>query len=905
MILAAFAIVGAICVSRINAIMRQQLHIGSVEMLRTAEANIRVSMKEPESTIASAAYTIRYIVANSNNMKEELLDYLVSYTGWLHSNAFQLSGFNGLYGVFMGEYLDGEMWVPPADYVPQSRLWYMAAVEGRGGIAITDPYIDAQTGEAIVSFSAAIYGGKGVYGFGKLIGVVSLDAMLTNITKQVQTLQLGKGGFGVLLDKNSTILTHIDSGYIGQDYAALNSHFLAVRSEFDGGAETAGSAYAIENGEMYISEYKKLYNGWIIGIITPEKEYFSGMHMTMFTISALFVVMALGLCFLTVTINVKQLAAENEKTAATIANKSKSSFLATMSHEIRTPMNAIIGISEMELMRTDLPERLKTALTKIYDSGHGLLGIINDILDLSKIEAGKLEITPAPYYVPSMINDSAQLNKTLIGGKAIKFRLDVCEDLPAQLYGDELRIKQILNNVLSNAFKYTDEGSVTLSVSHIRATDGVTLIFKVADTGQGMKQEQVQQLFDEYSRFNLEANRTTVGTGLGMSITRKLAALMNGGIEVESEYGKGSVFTISVKQGYVSDEIIGEAFSEKLRRFEFSANRRGNTGKIVFRDMSLGKVLVVDDVETNIYVAAGLLAPYLLQVETADSGFVALEKIEGGAEYDIIFMDHMMPKMDGIKTVEELREAGYKKPIVALTANTIAGNAEMFINHGFDDFIGKPIDIRELDAILKKYIKNTLPYKSVEDGVVLADSLPKISPQMLEAFKRDAEKAVETLRETASNGDLPLFTTTAHAMKSACANVGERELSELARQLEDAGRNGDADFVAANAGTLIEGLSAFAESEKESFAAIACGNPALLTEQLQKIAAACDEFDESAALAAVDLLLKMQWPLTTKATLGKIRAAIFSDSDFSKAKELCRQSDSSHSFRSDDSHGPD
>ncbi|GHV55240.1 hypothetical protein FACS1894216_17050 [Synergistales bacterium] len=402
MILAAFAIAGVICVFRINGIMREQLHISSVEILNTAEANIRVSMKEPESTAASAAYTMQ------------------------------------------------------------------------------------------------------------------------------------------------------------------------VRNEFDGGAETAGSAYAMENGKRYISEYKKLYNGRIIGIITPEKEYSSGMYTTMVTISALFAVMALGLCFLTVTINIKQLAAESEKTAAVIANENKSSFLATMSHEIRTPMNAIIGISEMELMRGDLPERLNTALTKIYDSGHSLLGIINDILDLSKIEAGKLEITPALYHVPSMINDSAQLNKILIGGKAIEFRLDVSGNLPAQLYGDELRIKQILNNVLSNAFKYTDEGSVTLSVSHISAADGVTLIFKVADTGQGMKREQVQQLFNEYSRFNLEANRTTTGTGLGMSITRKLAALMNGGIEVESEYGKGSVFTISVKQGYVGDEIIGEELSEVLTAFSAS-----------------------------------------------------------------------------------------------------------------------------------------------------------------------------------------------------------------------------------------------------------------------------------------------------------------------------------------------
>ncbi|GHV39089.1 hypothetical protein FACS189490_02110 [Clostridia bacterium] len=572
--------------------------------------------------------------------------------------------------------------------------------------------------------------------------------------------------------------------------------------------------------------------------------------------------------------------------AAERANESKSRFLATMSHEIRTPMNAIIGISEMELMRGELSEQLHTAFTKIHDSGHGLLGIINDILDLSKIEAGKLTISPVQYNVPSMINDSAQLNKILIGGKEIEFRLEVSETLPANLFGDELRIKQILNNVLSNAFKYTNEGSVTLSVSHIRAADGVTLIFTVADTGQGMTREQVKQLFDEYSRFNLEANRATMGTGLGMSITRKLAAMMDGGIEVESEYGQGSTFTIKVKQGYVNDEVIGTELSEKLRKFEFSLNRRGSAGNMVFRDMSLGKVLVVDDVETNLYVAAGLLAPYRLLVETADSGFAAIEKIESGEEYDIIFMDHMMPKMDGMETTDKLRKIGYKKPIVALTANAIAGNAELFINCGFDGFIGKPIDIRELDAILKKYVEITLPITNEPIGEVAA-SLPKISPLIMDAFKRDAEKAVETLRKTASNGDLLLFTTTAHAMKSACANVGETELSKLAERLETAGKRGDTAFIKANTDELIEGLSAFLEPAEEASTDNSYVDTAFLTEQLQKIAAACDEFDDSVALAAVDLLLETQLPPAVKSTLGKVRAAIFSDSDFDMAKELC------------------
>jgi signal transduction histidine kinase/CheY-like chemotaxis protein len=388
------------------------------------------------------------------------------------------------------------------------------------------------------------------------------------------------------------------------------------------------------------------------------------------------------------------------------ANRAKSRFLATMSHEIRTPMNAIIGVAEIQSQRDDMSEDLSKAMSTIRDSALGLLGIINDILDLSKIETGQFEIRPAEYDAPSMINDAVQLNLFRIGSKPIEFTLDVDENIPAQLYGDELRIKQILTNILSNAFKYTERGSVTLSVGSSETDDDMSLIFEVTDTGQGIKADDLKHLFSEYSRFNDEANRATEGTGLGMSITYSLVKMMGGVIGVESEYGKGSVFTVTLPQKRSGDAIIGAELAHSLRNFQFMRDRKDVNAQIIRELMPYGSVLIVDDVDVNIYVADALMSVYELKIETALSGFEALDKVKGGASYDVIFMDHMMPEMDGVETTRKLREFGYDAPIVALTANAITGSDKMFLENGFDGFISKPIDIRQLNAILNKFVRD-------------------------------------------------------------------------------------------------------------------------------------------------------------------------------------------------------
>ncbi|MDR0328216.1 MAG: PAS domain-containing protein [Planctomycetaceae bacterium] len=402
--------------------------------------------------------------------------------------------------------------------------------------------------------------------------------------------------------------------------------------------------------------------------------------------------------------------AETQKKAAEAANQAKSEFLSKMSHEIRTPMNAILGITEIQLRNESLIPETKDALQKIYGAGDMLLGIINNILDLSKIEANKLELASVKYDMASLINDVVTLNVMRIGSKEVEFILSVDENVPATLWGDELRIMQILNNILSNAIKYTVKGSVGLSVfAETKNEDDVVIFFEVQDTGLGMTEEQVTQLFDAYVRFNMEANRTTEGTGLGMNITQNLVRLMNGEIVVKSELNQGSLFTVQLPQRKIGSEVLGRERVESLRKLRTNGLKQIKRAEIVFEQMLVGRVLVVDDVDINLYVAKGLLTPYGLSVETVKSGAIAIEKVQEGNVYDVIFMDHMMPEMDGIEATQIIRSLGYKAPIVALTANVIAGQADIFLAHGFDDFVPKPIDVRLMDAVLKKYIKHKPP----------------------------------------------------------------------------------------------------------------------------------------------------------------------------------------------------
>lgn len=399
------------------------------------------------------------------------------------------------------------------------------------------------------------------------------------------------------------------------------------------------------------------------------------------------------------------------KDLAESASAAKTSFLANMSHEMRTPLNAILGLGELELRKTGLPAETRETLVTISNSGNVLLNVINDILDISKIESGRFELVRCNYDLPSMINDTVSLNMVRIGAKPIAFELEVDATLPMTLYGDELRIKQILNNLLSNAIKYTHAGTVGFAVSHKADGQDVWLEFEVQDTGIGIREKDIDRLFADYAQMDSKLNRHVEGTGLGLSICRHLTQMMGGTIGVVSEYGKGSTFTVSIRQEVVNSTPIGEKTAHNLASFHYAENRRNEKAAPQIVPMPYGRVLVVDDLEINLEVAKAIMQPYGLQIDCALSGREAIELVKAGKpRYDLIFMDHMMPDLDGVETVGIIRreinsEYARMVPIVALTANALTGNEELFFRAGFQDFLSKPIDFDEIDRILHKWVK--------------------------------------------------------------------------------------------------------------------------------------------------------------------------------------------------------
>ncbi|MDR0310684.1 MAG: response regulator, partial [Acidobacteriota bacterium] len=646
-----------------------------------------------------------------------------------------------------------------------------------------------------------------------------------------------------------------------------------------------------------ISVYMPLFNSnedvvGVIGVDFQGEDIYAAI-MSSLKLQVVFAFIFIAIVFLSYFLILKDLTRQNEalfimSREKENASQAKSDFLAKMSHEIRTPMNAILGIAQIQMQKGDLPEEYAGAFDKIYNSGNSLLKIINDILDLSKIESGKMELQPIEYGVPSLINDAVQLNVVRIGSKPIEFILDIDENLPSKFLGDELRLKQILNNLLSNAIKYTEKGYVKLSVKHFANGGDAMLHFSVEDTGQGLKPEDKERLFSEYLRFNAYANRSTEGTGIGLNITQNLVYRMDGTIEVESEYGHGSVFTVTVKQQTVDCAAIGAETAEKLRNFTFASERQLSKMQMSFVPMPYGKVLIVDDVETNLYVAKGLMSAYKLKIETADSGFAALGKVENGNVYDVIFIDHMMPQMDGIETTQKLRGMGYTGVIIALTANAIVGSDKMFKQNGFDDFISKPIDDRQLNACLNTYIRDRHPEEAENYKIETAQTTVGINPKLFAAFRRDAEKAVITMRDTIASGNIKLFTTTAHGMKSTLANVGKPDESELASALESAGLDGDMEFISANTENFLELLESLINKLKPTEAADGVDaeydeDRAYLVEQLRVIELACGDYNDTAAYAALDRLQEMSWNPETSVMLENIRNTLYFDSDFEVA----------------------
>lgn len=396
---------------------------------------------------------------------------------------------------------------------------------------------------------------------------------------------------------------------------------------------------------------------------------------------------------------------EEQREIADNANAAKSRFLANMSHEIRTPINAVLGMDEM-ILRESTEESIRSYAADIMSAGKTLLSIINDILDLSKVEEGKMEIIPVDYEITSLINDLVNMIRDRAAKKGLEFELKVDQNTPIGLCGDEIRIRQCVLNLLTNSVKYTEKGKVTLTVSfRKKSKDSIYLSFSVADTGIGMKSEDMEKLFSPYSRIEEKRNRKIEGTGLGMSITSQLLELMGTTLDVRSKYGEGSVFSFSVEQKVSTWDVVGD-----IRLSLDDAKNKLQVNRELFRAPD-ARILVVDDTEINLTVFKGLLKKTQICIDTALSGKEALELAEI-TPYDIVFIDHMMPGMDGLETLKLIRrlECNATTPAVALTANAVAGVRQMYLDAGFTDYMSKPIE----GVKLEKLIIDMLPAQKVE-----------------------------------------------------------------------------------------------------------------------------------------------------------------------------------------------
>ena len=684
-------------------------------------------------------------------------------------------------------------------------------------------------------FSAPVYSGKNIK------YVLFRMYKEETVVKNFGVVCYGGKGYAAIWGSNDSIIVKSPNDSLGTDLLWGENGYGAVRDKLYNGLNVsiaAATNWEVEDTEYYYFVAELKLPGVSLRGVVPASEVASekdsisflilwvfGLLIFMFTIAMVYVVLS------------EKKARENkellrEKENAESASKAKSIFLANMSHEIRTPINGILGMDSM-LLKECKDETLRDYALNIQSAGQTLLSLINDILDISKIESGKMEILPVTYSVFTVLNDCYNMVAVRAKDKNLELVMDISPEIPTALFGDEVRIRQVVNNLLSNAVKYTNEGAVTLSVWAEKVdvdpmqgdnTSRVELFIQVKDTGIGIREKDREKLFADFVRLDEKRNRNIEGTGLGLNLTKQLLDMMGGTIEVESTYGVGSVFTVSLLQQVSDEKPLGDF--EKLYRQHVNvvdaAQERFEAPE--------AKILVVDDVQMNLKVFVGLLKSTKIQIDTAINGAEALELVQK-QHYDVIFLDHMMPVMDGVEAFRRMKKLeknpNANTPVVMLTANAVAEARNGYMDEGFSDYMAKPIREEVLLATLKKFLSKELvkiigeekldePLKVTEpkSQLALSDFLDtatglaycmndkKFYKEMLDEYVK-SEKTAE-LKEYFENGDLEYYRITVHAVKSTSLTIGASKVSEDAKALELACKENNLNFVKQNHEAFME-----------------------------------------------------------------------------------------------------
>ena len=803
----AFSLMTAAAYFSVGHILRERLLDRAEEMISTAEANVRAGLFEAQTILLNAHHIVQNMI-DQKASSQEILDYLVNTSEWMRLRDQGPLRYKGIYGYINGEFFDSINLNPGVDFLPQTRPWYQTAARSGASIGYTIPYIDWGTGESVVSAVRNIFDNNN-----RPIGILILDIDINWLVDYVDSLAIASGGYGILVNQNMTILAHTDKSFVGLQLQDLSASYSEIARILRGGGEVLAKRAAGKNKSIEIVFFARIFNGWYIGIVSPYHQFYKDLYTSAFILILIGLVLSLSLCSMLLRLSSAKMRADEE-------NKSKSSFLASMSHEIRTPINAITGMAEL-LMRGDLSSTARSYVQDIKNAGNSLIAIINDILDFSKIEAGKMEIITAKYNLSLLLNEAIHIIRVRLAEKPIKLNINIDNNIPNSLIGDAVRLRQILLNLLSNAVKYTDAGEINLSVSIENKNEKrIRLKIKVSDTGKGIRAEDIKKLFDEFSRLDLKKNRGIEGTGLGLVIVKRLCDAMEGNIEVESEYGKGSSFTVIIPQIVESEKTFLDAH-------DLSSDIKQDTEeeyrvKFIIPD---ARILIVDDILANLTVAEGLLSFYLAKIDTCSSGGKAVELVKK-IDYDLIFMDHMMPEMDGIEATtcirawEKEKNHGRKNenntPIIMLTANAVLGMKEMYLEKGLNDFLGKPIDVSELEQIIKQWISKEkiievtpedkeparvithniyIPGVDVNKGIENSGGTLEIYLKVLTQLHIDIKERLPVIKTIPDAASIKNFYICIHSIKSAMATMGEKNLCEKASAMENAGKNGDMDYI--------------------------------------------------------------------------------------------------------------